>query len=556
MIGAMGPGRRGRTLLALLSAGFAVVSLSWCLHDLGRVGVTWDEPMYMAAADRIQGWAGRVVEGPDRAGALGDSTIQAVFDWKHYWNPHPPAFREAMALTGWLTGPVLGRVEGYRLASVVWMALLAGLLAWCAGRAWGVAGCVGAGAALLTMPRLLGHAHVAATDMPLTFFWFLGTVGALGYARTGRRAWLAAGAVGLGLALATKFTGYLWPAPAVAWVILDRRARRRWRGLLVLATLGVVVAWLVNPLAWHHPIGYVQHLVHDSLDRSSVIPISTYYVGRIYGFVVPWHEAIVMTLITLPIATLALGGMGIGAGLRRRAGEGQCLHGSEWGGERGERDPLVLASVIEVAFFWALLALPSSPNHDGVRLFLPMFPFVALLAGRGFSFGVGRLRSGVPARWRTAAVTAFGLLLFGPATVQAASASPFYLAYYGESIGGARGAARRGMEATYWYDALSPDFLERVNRLLPRGATVSTFPQSDHFVELQDWGVLRSDLHFTESFPAPYVLLYARKALFHPEQWTLYRRVKPVIAVRYQGVELAGLYVWSRKAFEKLETEP
>jgi hypothetical protein len=242
--------------------------------------------------------------------------------------------------------------------------------------------------------------------------------------------------------------------------------------------------------------------------------------------------------------------------VRRRVPDEGGPDSPAWSGDAGERDPLVIASLIQVAFFWALLALPSSPNHDGIRLFLPMFPFVALLAGRGFAFGVERLRSAVPARWRTAAVAAFGLLLFVPAAGQAVTASPFYLSYYGEAIGGPRGAERRGMEATYWYDALTPDFLARVNRLLPRDATVSVFPQSDHYVELQNWGVLRSDLHFTASFPEPYVLLYARKALFHREQWTLYRRVQPVIAVRYRGVELAGLYVWSRKAFENLETQP
>jgi hypothetical protein len=518
--------------------GFAIVIAAWCLHDLDRVGLTWDEPIYMEAAGRIQTWAERVVAGPDRAGALSDSTIQAVFDWKHYWNPHPPAFREAMAVTGGATGFLLGRMGGYRLASVLWMALLTGLIAWTAGRAWGVAGCIGAGAALLLMPRLVGHAHVAATDMPLTALWFLGTIAVVAYAGTGRRVWIALGAVGFGMAMATKFTGYLWPAPVAAWAVLDDRARRRWRGLVAILGLGLLIAALANPMAWHHPIGYMVKLTRESLDRSSVIPISTYYMGRIYAFVLPWHEAVVMTLITLPVATVTLTGMGTWAGLRRR------------------RDPVVVASVIQVVFWWALLALPSSPNHDGVRLFLPMFPFVALLAGRGFARGEEVLRDRVPSRWSGAAVAVLGAFFFVPPAVQLVETAPYYLSYYGEGIGGAHGAAIRGMEATYWYDALTPAFLARVDRVLPKDATLSTFPQSDHFVQLQQWGMLRSDLHLTERLPAPYVLLYARKAMFESNQWQLYRRVQPVVAVHYQGVELAGLYVWSRKAFEKLETEP
>ncbi len=535
---ARGSDRAGRRLLALLSAGFALVSFAWCLHDVGRVGITWDEPIYMAATDRIQGWAERVVVGPNRVEALSDSTIQAVFDWEHYWNPHPPAFREAMAITGWATAPLLGRVGSYRLASVLWMTLLAGVLAWVAGRAWGIAGCLGAGAALLLMPRLVGHAHVAATDMPLTALWFLGTIGTISYARGGRRAWIVLGAFGFGLAMATKFTGYLWPAPIAAWVVLDSRARRRWGGLLALLGLGLLLAIAANPMAWHHPIGYMVGLTRQSLARETVVPITTYYLGRIYGYVVPWHEAIVMTLATLPVGTLTLAGMGAWIGLRR------------------EHDPLVLASLVQVVFWWALLALPSSPNHDGVRLYLPMFPFVALLAGRGFARGVRILRDRVTPRLSGAAVAVLGAFFFVPPAVQLVETAPYYLSYYGEGIGGAHGAAIRGMEATYWYDALTPAFLARVDRMLPKDATLSTFPQSDHFVQLQQWGMLRSDLHLTERLPAPYVLLYARKAMFESNQWQLYRRVQPVVAVHYQGVELAGLYVWSREAFEKLGTKP
>ncbi len=43
-----------------------------------------------------------------------------------------------------------------------------------------------------------------------------------------------------------------------------------------------------------------------------------------------------------------------------------------------------LFAAINFAAILLLAALPWSPKYDGVRLFLPLFPFVALLAGAGF----------------------------------------------------------------------------------------------------------------------------------------------------------------------------
>ncbi|MFQ5745611.1 MAG: ArnT family glycosyltransferase [Gemmatimonadota bacterium] len=508
----------------VLGAALALFAVLWLGPQVSRVGITWDEPHYFASAAKIQEWTRRVVAGPDRAGALSEETIREVWDWDHYHNPHPPAYKIAMALTEAVFGRFVGPVQGFRLASVFWFALLVGGVTVLGSAAWGRTAGFAAGVSLLVMPRMAGHAMFAATDMPLSFLWFLGTAGLLLYLTEGRRRHLALGAVGLGLGMATKFTGYFLPVPTIAWVLLFHRDRRSLLRFGLWIAGGLVVAWVANPLAWHAPIGYPIEIVRDSLLRQDVVPINTFYLGRTYGFLVPWHHAPFMTAATLPLAVLVLAGIGLVKTLRRPI------------------DRVGIASAVTILFFWVLLALPSSPNHDGVRLFLPTFPFIALLAGSGFAL-MGRL---VKLRWagRQAqlATLALGAVFFLPAYLRVMAASPLYLSAYGEAVGGTRGAARAGLEATYWYDSVTPDFLARLNERLPRDASLATFPTWEYFLVLKEYGLLRKDIRVSDAWPSERYLQVARKALFGPAQWRIYGRLDPVLSVSLDGVELTGYY--------------
>lgn len=570
-------GERRGTARMLVTVALFVAAVGLVGRDLGTVGLTWDEPVYMQDAVRIQGWTHRLVHGPDRAAVLSDSSIRDTFDWMHYWNPHPPVFREAMAAADAIVGSWIPRYTSFRTASLLWFACLVALVAWASSGSLGPAAGAASGLAVLLMPRLTGHAHIAATDLPLTFFWVLGTLGLADYVERGRRGWGVLGAIGFGLAMGTKITGYFLPVPLLVWVALRRVRWRRLPGLALLLVAGALVAWLLNPLAWRHPLGYPLGLVAQSLARRTETPITTYFAGTRWGYAVPWYEAVCMTLITVPVAFLALAGWGsIGALWPRRGGarSAPVMDDGPWDREvpspapdRGAADPADglrhhaggarrgwgTLCLLEVGFFWLLLGLPSSPNHDGVRLFLPLFPFIAVLAGIGFGLALERLRSMSPSRSRVLGGLLLGGFVFLPAYLQLEAVRPYYLSYYGEAIGGARGADRRGMEATYWFDAVTPDILRALDRELPEGARVAVVPATDHFQILQGLGLLRRDIRFTTRLPAPYVLVYARKAMFTTADWKLYRHAEPALDVLYDGVELVGLYPWTGADAERLD---
>jgi hypothetical protein len=343
--------------------------------------------------------------------------------------------------------------------------------------------------------------------------------------------------VGLGVALATKFTGYLIPLAILLWMIAYGRSRRAVAGAILWGLSGLVVAWALNPLLWHDPVAETLRLVQDTLSRDDVIPITTYYMGRHFGYQVPGHHVIVMTLITVPLSILALAGWGGAASLRR------------W-----EEKPVGGLCWTQILFFVALMAAPGSPNHDGVRLWLPMFPFVALLAGRGFGSMIRIVRERTPGPRAILASLVLAALFFVPPYIQTVRVAPLYLAYYNELIGGAPGAARAGMETTYWMEAVTPAFLERVGETLPEGARLSAWPNVTHYRWLQAHGMLREDIVVTDEMPPEYFLLVARKSIFQPYHWRIYENVIPDLAVELDGVEIVGLYTW--KQSEAFESEP
>ena len=286
---------------------------------------------------------------------------------------------------------------------------------------------------------------------------------------------------------------------------------------------------LFNPWLWPDPIGRLQVFVAQSTSRAEWAPIWTWYGGRVHTFVLPWHHAAVLTLVTVPLPLLVLAAVGV---TRVRAARPR---------------PLVAMALIQIVFYQLVMALPSSPGHDGVRLFLPQFPFVALLAGLGFAALwrlAGRRARVTPGRVPAVARAAVAVAFLAPPLVAAVHAHPHELAYYNEVVGGARGAHARGFESTYWFDAATPAFLRRVEAELPRGARVWAHPAPWHWLEVQRAGLLRDDIVFTDELPAPYLLLMSRQGLFGPFEWRLHEQVRPLVAETYEGVPLMALYGW------------
>ncbi len=303
-----------------------------------------------------------------------------------------------------------------------------------------------------------------------------------------------------------------WPSailacPLAIWIV--RRALfRLWRGHPVwgverpaletwaaMLAFGPIVAWLGNPLWWRETLPRLAHYFMINAGRRGVLPdIPILYFGQTYFYTLPWHNAWVLMAITVPAGILLAAVAGFAYSLRVI---------------RVDRIPAYFA--VHLVTF-PLIRMLGTPAHDGVRLFLPTFFFLAAMAGWGSVWlgdGLDRLirQPNRLGRWGLAT------LVLGTSAWQLARIHPYELSYYNELIGGPRGAWQAGFELSYWYDAFNDRTIAEINDRLPPGATVDFFnpmASPETFAELQALGVLRGDIKIgprdPNAFPYVWVL--------------------------------------------------
>jgi 4-amino-4-deoxy-L-arabinose transferase-like glycosyltransferase len=276
---------------------------------------------------------------------------------------------------------------------------------------------------------------------------------------------------------ARRLLGRLFPNNKV-WGV-ERPALETGTATLAFAP---VIGWLGNPAWWRETFPRLAHYYTISVGRRDVLPdIQNIYFGQIYEYGLPWHNAWVLMGITVPVAILATGAIGL-----------------LWALAQVRRDRLPFYFVIHLLTF-PVLRMFSTPAHDGVRLFLPTFFFLAAFAGWGTVWLADLLARPfrLPVQFTRIALTA-GVL--GSAALALVRIHPYELSYYNEVIGGPRGAWRRGFELTYWFDAFNNKVLADLNRLLPHHAEVDFLndkakPVIFHYQ--QGLGALRSDIILT-----------------------------------------------------------
>jgi 4-amino-4-deoxy-L-arabinose transferase-like glycosyltransferase len=290
------------------------------------------------------------------------------------------------------------------------------------------------------------------------------------------------------LGVQSTFSGWILLLPGLFWVVWSAVVRLRkldqWRFPAVelwLAGLGLVpmVALVLNPTWWHETIPQLSHYYQITVDRQAALPdIEIFYAGSKYIYSLPWHNGWVLIAITVPMTLLATSLIGIC---------GACF------GVR--RDPL------PVFLFCHLITLPvfrmlQTPAHDGIRLMLPCFFFLAAFVGYGLHLlasAVYRLRDKEYSV--TPILVLLPLALLGPAIYATYRTHPYELSYYNQLVGGLSGAHRMGFEPTYWYDAVTPEVLADLNSAdngLPFNAILS-LPEPRRLIETMQGSQLRPE---------------------------------------------------------------
>jgi hypothetical protein len=491
----------------------AIFVCCWTMLAVTAPGIpmVWDEAEYLVRARNIVEWF-RVL--PD---ALSTEEIRTYWLFIHYAEGHPAGFALPIALGQALFSGIIDPLTAARLGPITLFSIACAGIALRLRHSYGVVAAIVAPVTLLTFPRVFSEAHFATQDGQLTAWWLLLWAIQSASAR-GRGVTVALGIV-LGFTTATKFTGWLAWLPVVLSQFVQRNTGAILR-LFVVLPVALLIFYIVNPPIWYEPLDGVRDHFHRNLDRANTLNISTQFLGRSYSVTnpLPWYNTLVWLVFATPLPTLALGVAGLWYCVTR---------------------PTVFS--VTLVLHWITLmivrALPGAPPHDGIRLFLPAFGFWCVFAGVGaqqlFNL-IGTVRG---ASWRIALRLAISAALLASA-VNLARYYPQTLSHYSLVAGGLRGAADKGMEPTYWWDALDNDVLTWLNERTDPGESIA-FSTIFNVGHLRDRGKLRAQTVGAETRRFKWYVLQNRPAMFTDADRFLMRREKPAY-VKYAGRRRSG----------------
>ncbi len=543
--------RKSNALVAVIVGLVTFVLLVATGH---HIGLTYDEPIYMSKSLLAYEWLDALLRGAD---ATSDAAVRMYWDATR--DQQPGSIKLLFGTVTRLLGGVLPVpvLTAGRLGTMLLSALLVGVLYWFVAGLWGsAAGAVTAGG-LLLMPRVWTHMHLAALDAPIMALSFV-TVVLIFLAARYDRPWLcvAAGVV-FGLALGTKLNSFFIPLIVLPWLFCLPAVFDTYNVRIIawttasLAIVGPLTFWATWPWLWHDTWARAAEYFEFHLHHYHV---ATTYFGTTWELA-PWHYAPVMTLITTPPVILALAVLGIylfvkivrGQNLRQPLDE-TTEHTTYWQG----------ACLLLVV--WGLVAnivpsmLPWAPKYGGVRLFLPMFPYLAVMGGVGFFWLSERIIERGKDNWGAEFISfpvklrvGLAVLVIFALVLAVGNSHPFGMSYYNSIAGGLSGAYGLGMEPTYWGDT----YLAAagwLNREAEHGAkvwiNVVGFASS---VELyKPFGMLRDDLQITAgdaALPeADYVVVQHKQNEMTPLMHHLAAEGTPLFTEQLDGVALVWVF--------------
>jgi hypothetical protein len=494
----------------------AVFAATWTILVVTAPGIPlgWDEQAYMDRAHYILDWSRHDFP-------FSQSVIRSYWVFINQAEGHPAGFAILIAIGQSLAAPFTDPLTAARIGPITLFSVACAAIAMRLKHDCGTAAAVAAPILLVTFPRMFSEAHFATQDAQLTAWWLLLWTAQWSFSATVR------GDIGLGVVLgvttATKFTGWLSWGPVIASRLIQRHPAAVQRLALVVLPAALVVFYVLNPPLWHDPVGGLREHFSRNVSRDTVADVPIMFLGRIYGMghSLPWYNTLAWLVLVTPMPTLLLGMVGFWRSLAR---------------------PTTWSATL--LLHWATLmivrALPGTPPHDGIRLFLPAFGFWCVLAAIGAQSVVTAIAAipSTAARWVLRSALG-AMLLSGAVTVS--RYYPQTLSHYSLLAGGLRGAADKGMEAAYWWDGLDREVLLWLNNSTSPGESVAFSTIFDVTI-LKRWGRLDPPAVNPEQASFKWYVLQNRPGMFTTLDSTLVRREKPAY-VKYAGRRRAGEHV-------------
>ncbi|HET9621767.1 MAG TPA: glycosyltransferase family 39 protein [Kofleriaceae bacterium] len=527
---------------------FGVLAAIFVVVEQRDVGIARDEVVYMQAGAKYAAWWVHFAD----HGFDARSITQTFGGGSPTDNnrEHPPLMKTWFGLSELVLHQKLGaldEVTAFRLPSAVMHGVGVVLVFRFALALWGLGEAILAALVLIGLPRALFHAGLACFDAPSMTLWFA-TVVAYWHAMEGRR-WPWPVGVVWGLALATKHTALLVPfALGVHYLVVGWRASQgaggvaarlratiayRGRVIVSLVVLGPLTLFVVWPWLWIDPIHHVADWLAFHLHH---VHYNYEYLGRNWNAPrFPWHVALVTTLFTVPVATLAAALIGAGAWLTQRE---RSLPGA----------PALLLALSAAASIGPFF-LGTTPIFGAEKHWMPALPTICIAAGVGVVWVARRAVQGLAWLPEAAVIAGLGGLVVLAAASEVSVAEPYALTWYNTLAGGAPGGADLGMNRQFWGVAARGVLPALAQAAGPSLTSVYTHDASPAWGTYQRAGVISRSL--IDAGPEQAGIDRSQLALVIHELhfnrhdfmiWSSYGTVQPIFVLRAAGVPIVSLY--------------
>ena len=459
---------RSRWMMAIVMGVLTVLVLA---AGHRQVGYVRDEGIYFEAGRRYAEWTVRAAQNP--AFAARQKPRDRAFAVNR---EHPALMKVAAGLSARIFArpprngdgnggvlPWLSEGAAMRLPAQIVAGVGVALLFAFAASGGGVSAGLLAAGWFLAVPRVAFHAGLATFDVPVA-------VAALVVVLIYRRAlanprWGWALGPALGVAISIKHNAVFFVAllavhyaTTLAWAKWRCGAALSWRQWVPLPFCSLLstlpIAWALWPWLWSHPwarlrdyIAFHRHHAWYNME----------FLGQNYNLPpLPVSYPFVMTWATVPTTLLVLAVGGLVFGLVRdakAAAPDRPLPEASWIRPLPSGWPRLegLLWALFALFPLVLIALPGVPIFGGTKHWLTAYPFFALAAAAGWT-ALWR-RSGWARPWLPGIAALLCLL---PGLVTTVHGHPFNLSQYTPLVGGARGAAERGLNRGFWGHAVLP----------------------------------------------------------------------------------------------------
>lgn len=555
----------------IIAAALCLITTLSLLSASRSQGYTRDEGYYFQAAEQHVAYLEESLSGIVHGKPLAFADRRVIDRFLSYNSEHPPLMKTLFGLSWRLlhrcdcpnetglhplpyprrhvTLGLLSQGAAMRLPSHVLTGMLvAGVFLFgvlCFGRRAGLV----AAALTLLQPRLFFHAQLSCFDAPVAAMIFLITLAYLRLQMSPPKRPILVGALFgglLALGLLTKLnTFFLIP---VLWLHALYVGRQKLVGFSELATrdklrtllgfalppwmraaaVATPIVYLAGwPHLWPAPIarfssyvGFHLHHVHYNIE----------YLGTNYNRPpYPWHYVPLMTAFTVPVVTLFLGVVGLFALRRARTHAALVLVGLLW--------PM------------AVIMRPGTPIFGAEKHWMPAMPFLALLAGLGFSQILSRVEAGLLRKRVLLARAGLALLVITPALVDVVRSHPYGLSHYNALAGGPAGGADLGLNRHFWGYA-ARGVMPTLNRVAPQSAPIYFHDAGWPLLQMSmKDGFLRRDLR-DSGIEEPGVRAARLGLVIHEKHfnkyeywhWDAFGTTRPLQVLTHEGVPIVTLY--------------